>query len=66
MRYKILVVLLTLGMVGGYASGFAHMRHRGCGPYAHNGEGGPCGWDHDRSHHAGGPRAGGSKPANLK
>jgi hypothetical protein len=31
MRRRILMVLLAVGMVGGYASGFAHMRecHRG-------------------------------------
>ncbi len=31
MRRRILMVLLALGAVGGYASGFAHMRacHRG-------------------------------------
>ena len=28
MRKRVLIVLLALGMVGGYASGFAHMR--GC------------------------------------
>ncbi|XXF80107.1 hypothetical protein P2318_10260 [Myxococcaceae bacterium GXIMD 01537] len=29
MRHRILVVLLALGTVGGYASGFAHLARRG-------------------------------------
>lgn len=60
MRHKILVVLLTMGMIGGFASGFAHMRHHhNCGPFAHNGEGGRCPWEGDR-------HGGGTKPALLK
>jgi len=30
MRRRIVIVLLALGTIGGYAAGFAHMRHHGC------------------------------------
>lgn len=31
MRRRILMVLLGLGAIGGYASGIAHLRHGACG-----------------------------------
>jgi hypothetical protein len=30
MRRRILIALLALGTVGGYAAGFAHMHHSSC------------------------------------
>ena len=30
MRRRILIVALALGTLGGYAAGFAHLRHHGC------------------------------------
>jgi len=36
MRRRIVIVLLALGTIGGYAAGFAHMRHNGCHAQQHH------------------------------
>ncbi|HEX4512512.1 MAG TPA: hypothetical protein VGH87_21060 [Polyangiaceae bacterium] len=38
MRRRILIALLALGTVGGYAAGFAHMHHSSCHNWNANGD----------------------------
>ena len=40
MKRRILILALALGTIGGYAAGFAHLRHHGChANHAHDSSG---------------------------